>query len=31
MGLKRPEDYVASLNDGRVTYWDGESVSLPVG
>ena len=27
MGLKRPEDYVASLNDGRVTYWDGESIA----
>jgi len=26
MGLKRPEDYVASLNDGRVTYWDGEKI-----
>jgi 4-hydroxybutyryl-CoA dehydratase/vinylacetyl-CoA-Delta-isomerase len=26
MGLKRPEDYVASLNDGRVTYWDGENI-----
>jgi 4-hydroxybutyryl-CoA dehydratase/vinylacetyl-CoA-Delta-isomerase len=27
MGLKRPEDYVASLNDGRVTYWDGENIA----
>ncbi|MGZ5935207.1 MAG: 4-hydroxyphenylacetate 3-hydroxylase N-terminal domain-containing protein [Rhizomicrobium sp.] len=27
MGLKRPEDYVASLNDGRVTYWDGEKIA----
>ncbi len=27
MGLKRPEDYVASLNDGRVTYWDGDSIA----
>jgi 4-hydroxybutyryl-CoA dehydratase/vinylacetyl-CoA-Delta-isomerase len=26
LGLKRPEDYVASLNDGRVTYWDGENI-----
>jgi len=26
MGLMRPEDYVASLNDGRVTYWDGENI-----
>jgi 4-hydroxybutyryl-CoA dehydratase / vinylacetyl-CoA-Delta-isomerase len=26
MGLMRPEQYVASLNDGRVTYWDGESI-----
>jgi len=26
MALKRPEDYVASLNDGRVTYWDGEKI-----
>ena len=26
MGLKRPEDYVASLRDGRVTYWDGERI-----
>jgi 4-hydroxybutyryl-CoA dehydratase/vinylacetyl-CoA-Delta-isomerase len=26
MGLKRPEDYIASLNDGRVTYWDGENI-----
>src|SRR5579872_570608 len=26
MGLKRPEDYVASLNDGRVTFWDGEDI-----
>ncbi len=26
MGLMRPEDYVASLNDGRVTYWDGEKI-----
>ena len=27
MGLKRPEDYIASLNDGRVTYWDGEKIA----
>ena len=27
MGLKRPEDYVASLNDGRVTFWDGEKIA----
>jgi 4-hydroxybutyryl-CoA dehydratase/vinylacetyl-CoA-Delta-isomerase len=26
MGLKRPEEYVASLNDGRVTYWDGDNI-----
>jgi 4-hydroxybutyryl-CoA dehydratase/vinylacetyl-CoA-Delta-isomerase len=26
MALKRPEDYVASLNDGRVTFWDGEKI-----
>ncbi len=27
MGLMRPEEYVASLNDGRVTYWDGECIA----
>ena len=27
MGLKRPEDYVESLSDGRVTYWDGENIA----
>lgn len=26
MTLKTPEDYIASLNDGRVTYWDGEKI-----
>lgn len=26
MGLKTPADYVASLRDGRVTYWDGERI-----
>lgn len=26
MGLKTPEEYIASLNDGRVTYWDGERI-----
>jgi 4-hydroxybutyryl-CoA dehydratase/vinylacetyl-CoA-Delta-isomerase len=26
MALKTPEQYVASLRDGRVTYWDGESI-----
>ena len=26
MGLKSPEQYVASLRDGRVTYWDGERI-----
>jgi len=26
MGLKTPEQYVESLDDGRVTYWDGERI-----
>ncbi|HKD22770.1 MAG TPA: 4-hydroxyphenylacetate 3-hydroxylase N-terminal domain-containing protein, partial [Rhizomicrobium sp.] len=26
MGLKSPQDYVESLADGRVTYWDGERI-----
>jgi 4-hydroxybutyryl-CoA dehydratase / vinylacetyl-CoA-Delta-isomerase len=26
MGPKSPEQYVASLRDGRVTYWDGERI-----
>ena len=26
MGLKTPAEYRASLNDGRVTYWDGERI-----
>ncbi len=26
MGLKTPEEYVDSLRDGRVTYWDGERI-----
>src|SRR5215472_3660439 len=26
MGLKTPADYVQSLRDGRVTYWDGERI-----
>ena len=26
MSLKTPEQYVESLNDGRVTYWDGERI-----
>ena len=26
MGLKTPEEYVESLRDGRVTYWDGERI-----
>jgi 4-hydroxybutyryl-CoA dehydratase/vinylacetyl-CoA-Delta-isomerase len=26
MGLKTAEQYVESLNDGRVTYWDGERI-----
>ena len=26
MGLKTPAQYVESLNDGRVTYWDGECI-----
>ncbi len=26
MGLKTPQDYVESLRDGRVTYWDGERI-----
>lgn len=26
MALKTPAEYVASLNDGRVTYWDGERI-----
>ena len=27
MGLKTPQDYVQSLRDGRVTYWDGEDIA----
>jgi 4-hydroxybutyryl-CoA dehydratase / vinylacetyl-CoA-Delta-isomerase len=27
MALKSPEQYVASLDDGRVTYWDGERIA----
>jgi 4-hydroxybutyryl-CoA dehydratase/vinylacetyl-CoA-Delta-isomerase len=27
MGLETPEQYVASLRDGRVTYWDGERIA----
>jgi 4-hydroxybutyryl-CoA dehydratase/vinylacetyl-CoA-Delta-isomerase len=26
MGLKTPQQYVESLRDGRVTYWDGERI-----
>jgi aromatic ring hydroxylase len=26
MGLKFPEEYVQSLRDGRVLYWDGERI-----
>lgn len=26
MGLKTPEEYIESLRDGRVTYWDGERI-----
>jgi 4-hydroxybutyryl-CoA dehydratase/vinylacetyl-CoA-Delta-isomerase len=26
MGLKTPEEYVESLRDGRVTFWDGERI-----
>ena len=26
MALKTPEEYVESLRDGRVTYWDGERI-----
>src|SRR5919108_1201256 len=26
MGLKTAADYVASLRDGRVVYWDGERI-----
>ena len=26
MGLKTPQQYAESLNDGRVTYWDGERI-----
>ena len=26
MALKTPQDYVQSLRDGRVTYWDGERI-----
>ena len=26
MGLKTPEQYIESLRDGRVTYWDGERI-----
>lgn len=27
MGLKTPQDYIQSLRDGRVTYWDGEDIA----
>ena len=27
MGLKTPQDYVQSLRDGWVTYWDGEDIA----
>src|SRR5246127_1936697 len=27
MALKTPQDYVHSLRDGRVTYWDGEDIA----
>ncbi len=27
MALKTPEQYVESLRDGRVTYWDGERIA----
>jgi len=26
MGLKTPQQYIDSLRDGRVTYWDGERI-----
>ena len=26
MGLKTPEQYIESLRDGRVTFWDGERI-----
>ena len=26
MGLKTPGQYIESLRDGRVTYWDGERI-----
>ena len=26
MGLKSPAEYVHSLRDGRVTFWDGERI-----
>ena len=26
MPLKTPQQYVESLRDGRVTYWDGEHI-----
>lgn len=26
MGLKTPQEYIESLRDGRVTYWDGERI-----
>ena len=26
MALKSPDEYVDSLRDGRVTYWDGERI-----
>ena len=26
MGLKTPQQYIESLRDGRVTYWDGERI-----
>ena len=27
MGLKSPAEYVQSLRDGRVTFWDGERIN----
>ena len=26
MALKTPQQYIESLRDGRVTYWDGERI-----
>ena len=30
MGLKTQQQYVDSLRDGRVTFWDGERIDIIV-